>query len=345
MQRWFNRTLRIALTLGLALIFASAAFAQFTETILDTNLPGKGMHTDPLLVNAWGLAYGPGGPFWISDEGSGWSTLYDGSGNPQSLQVVVPGANGGTGSPTGIVYNGSSQFQIDSWPSEFMFATIDGTIQGWSHFSPSASLIAINNSASGAVYTGLAVTNHSSGNDIYACNIATGLVEMYDGNFNLVKTFTDTGLPKGAAVPFGIQDINGTVYVAFAAANGGPNGVIDEFSESGTLIKRLIKGSPLNQPWGIAMAPSNFGALSNTLLISNNTNAGTINGFNPTTGAFVAAVTGSNGKAITITQLWGIEFGGGSSENGQTNQLFFTAGPPASNADGEFGYIQPATAR
>jgi uncharacterized protein (TIGR03118 family) len=298
------------------------------------------MHTDPLLVNPWGLAYGPGQPFWVSDEGSGWSTLYDGHGNPQSLQVIVPAANGtGTGSPTGIVYNGSQEFQIEGWASVFMFATLDGTIQGWSSFSPTASLIAVNNSKSNASYTGLAVTSKTSGNMIYAANINSGMVEMYNGTFSLVKTFTDTSLPKGA-VPFGIQDIGGQLYVAFAAANGGPDGVIDIFTEAGTFVKHLAHGAPLNQPWGIAMAPSNFGPLSNTLLVSNNTDTGTINGFNPTTGKFVGTVT-SGGKPIVINQLWGIEFGGGSPNNGESNQLFVTAGPPASNADGAFGYIAP----
>jgi uncharacterized protein (TIGR03118 family) len=343
MQRWFNRSLRIALTLGLALMLTSAALAQYTVTVLDTNVTGKGKHTDPLLVNGWGIAYLPGGPFWVSDAGTGWSTLYDGSGNPQSLQVVVPGANGGQGSPTGIVANNSQEFQIDSWPSAFMFATLDGTIQGWSHFSPSASLIAVNNSSSGASYTGLAVTTHSSGNKLYACNFTTGMIEMYDASFNLVKTFTDSQLPAGW-VPFNAQDIGGQLYVAFAQSNGGPNGVIDIFTESGTFVKHLAHGSPLNQPWGMAMAPSNFGALSNTLLVANNTNTGTISGFNPTTGAFVGTLTGSNGKNIIVNQIWGIEFGGGNSQDGQTNQLFFAAGP-VNNTDGEFGYIQPAAVR
>jgi uncharacterized protein (TIGR03118 family) len=340
MQRSFTRTLTLSLALGFALMFVSgAAFAQYTGVILDSNLAGKGQHTDPLLVNPWGLAYGPTTAFWVSDEGSGWSTLYDGSGNPQSLQVIVPSANGnGVGSPTGIVYNGSQEFQIDSWPSAFIFATLDGTIQGWSHFDPSTTLIGVNNSSSGASYTGLAVTSKSSGNTLFAANFNSGMVEMYNATFQLIGTFRDPILPKGV-VPFGIQDINGQVYVAWARADEGPGGLIDIYTETGTLVKHLTSDSHLNQPWGIAMAPSNFGPLSNTLLVSNNTNAGTINGFNPTTGKYVGTVT-QNGKPIVITQLWGIEFGGGSSLNGQTNQLFVTAGPPANNSDGYFGYIQ-----
>jgi uncharacterized protein (TIGR03118 family) len=340
MQRWFTRTLTLSLALELSLMFIStAALAQYTGTILDTNLNGKGKQTDPLLVNAWGLAYAPGGPFWISDEGTGWSTLYDASGNKQSLEVIVPKANGtGFGTPTGMVYQGSSEFQIDTWPSEFIFATLDGSIQGWSHFDPSTTLVAVDNSGSNASYTGLAVTSKSSGNNLYAANFNTGLVEMYDGNFNLVKTFTDSQVPKGF-VPFGIQDIGGQLYVAFAAANGGPGGVIDQFTEQGAFVKHVATGTKLNQPWGIAMAPSNFGPLSNTLLVANNTNTGTIVGFNPSTGAFVGTVSIGN-KPVVINQLWGIEFGGGNLSDGQTNQLFLTAGP-SNNTVGAFAVIQP----
>lgn len=165
MQRLFVRTIALTLWLALALGFTSStALAQYKITNLTSNQTGKAKHKDPLLQNAWGLVYGPGTPFWVSDEWDGWSTLYNGAGVPQSLQVIVPPASGtGPGSPTGIVYNGSNEFQIDTWPSAFMFATLDGTIQGWSHFDPSTALIAVNNSSKKASYTGLAVTSHSRG--------------------------------------------------------------------------------------------------------------------------------------------------------------------------------------
>jgi len=319
-------------------MFSGAALAQYTNVVLDSNVSGHG-HVDPLLVNGWGLAYLPGGAFWVNDEGSGWSTLYDGSGNPQSLQVIIPSANGqAAGSPTGIAANISQQgFLVQGWPSYFLFATLDGTIQGWSPISPSSSIIAVNNSSTGASYTGLAITNKTSGNMIYAADTANGKVDMYDSNFTLVKSFTDTSLPKNAT-PFGIQDINGKLLVAYADATGGPNGVIDVFTEDGVFVKHFAKGAPLNQPWGMALAPSNFGPLSNTLLVSNNLNGvGDINGFNVRTGKFVGTVT-SNGKPIHIDQIWGIEFGGGTPLNGQTNQLFWAAGP-LNNVDGAFGYI------
>jgi len=290
-------------------------------------------------VNAWGLAYGPGGPFWISDAGSGWSTLYTGSGVKEGLQVVVPSASGaGPGSPTGIVFNGSSDFQVGGWTAFFLFATLDGTISGWAPQSnPNEAIIAVNNSASHAMYTGLAIASNASGNFIYAADLNNNKVDMYDGSFNLVTSFTDPNLPAGYA-PFNVQDIGGLLYVAFAQADEAPGGYVDIFQEDGTFVRTLASGKPLNQPWGFAVAPKNFGALSNTLLVSNNTNGGTINAFNIETGAFVGTVKDTDGKSIVINQLWGIEFGGGTSKDGATNQLFFTAGPH-NNLAGTFGVI------
>jgi uncharacterized protein (TIGR03118 family) len=338
MQRMFART-TLTMWLGLVLLFiSSTALAQYKLTNLTSNQSGKAKHTDSLLQNAWGLAYAPTAPFWVSDEWNGWSTLYDGNGVPQSLQVVVPPASGtGPGSPTGLVYNGSSEFQIRNWTSLFLFSTLDGTIQGWSHFEPSQTLIGVNNSGNKASYTGLAITSKSSGNFLYATDSANNKVDVYDGTFKFVTSFTDSTIPKGFVV-FGIQDIQSQVYVSYVSASGSAGGYIDIFKEDGTFVKRFAHRKPLNQPWGFAVAPKNFGPLSNTLLISNNTNAGTINGFNLKTGKFVGTVKNSAGKPITIDQLWGIEFGGGSAANGKTNQLFFTAGPN-NNVNGLFGVI------
>jgi uncharacterized protein (TIGR03118 family) len=334
---------RIASTacLGLALTFVSnAALAQYQLTNLSSNQIGAAKHTDPLIVNAWGLAYGPGGPFWLSDAASGWSTLYDGNGIKQGFEVLIPSESGqGPGSPTGIVYNGSQDFQVQGWASIFLFATLDGTISGWAPQSnPNQAIVAVDNATSGAIYTGLAITNKASGNSLFAADSKNNKVDVYDGNFNLVTSFTDTTLPPGFT-PFGIQDINGQVYVAFASFSGGTGGYIDIFSESGTFVKRLTQSWRLNQPWGFAAAPSAFGPLSNTLLISNNLNkSGLINGFNLTTGQYVGTVKDTNGKVINIDQLWGIEFGGGTSSNGGLNELFFTAGP-SNNLAGTFGAI------
>jgi uncharacterized protein (TIGR03118 family) len=336
---------RIAYTacLGLALMFVSnVALAQYQLTNLVSNQIGAARHTDPLMANAWGLVRSAGGPFWISDAATGWSTLYSGSGAKQALDVVVPSESGqGPGSPTGIVLNGSkdAEFQVQGWPSFFLFATLDGTISGWAPESnPNQAIIAVDNSSTGAIYTGLAITSKASGNFLFAADNWNNKVDVYDSNFNLVTSFTDATLPAGFA-PFGIQDIDGVVYVSFANSSGGPGGYIDIFSESGSFVKRLTQSGRLNQPWGFAVAPSNFGPLSNTLLVSNNLSKfGEINAFNIVTGQYVGTVDDADGKAIQIDQLWGIEFGGGSSSNGEKNQLFFTAGP-SNNLAGTFGVI------
>src|ERR1035441_798277 len=305
MQR---RKIAFTICLGLAVMFvSSAALAQYQLTNLVSNQAKTAKFMDPLQVNGWGLARSSGGPFWVSDQGSGWSTLYTGKGVKEGLEVLIPSASGaGPGQPTGIVFNGTGEFPVQGWSAFFIFATLDGTISGWAPQSnPNDAIIAVNNSAAGAIYHGLAIT--------------------------------DSTLPAGYG-PFGIQDINGLVYVSFALASTAPNGQIDIFQEDGTFVKTLAQGRPLNQPWGFAVAPRNFGALSNTLLVSNNTNSGTINAFNLETGQFVGTVKDTNGKDIVINQLWGIEFGGGAANNGRTNQLFFTAGP-YNNLAGTFGVI------
>ena len=305
MQR---RKIGFTICLGLAvMLVSSTALAQYQITNLDSNQAKTARFMDPLQVNGWGLAYGTGGPFWVSDQGSGWSTLYTGKGVKEGLEVLIPSASGaGTGQPTGIVFNASQDFQVQGWPSIFLFATLDGTISGWAPQSnPNAAIIAVNNSAAKSQFTGLAVTNRPSGNLLYAADLANNLVDVYDANFNLVNSFTDLTLPPGN-VPFGIQDIGGLVYVTFAQADEAPGGYIDIFQEDGTFLRQLAAGAPLNQPWGLAVAPKNFGALSNTLLVSNNTNSGTINAFNLETGQVVGTVKDESGKAIVIDQLWGI---------------------------------------
>ena len=332
----------LTLCLGLAVLFVSnAALAQYQLKNLVSNQIKAAKFADTLQVNGWGLARSAGSPFWVSDQGSGWSTIYTGAGVKEGLVVSVPSFDGaGPGQPTGIVANGSADFQIGGWPTFFLFATLDGTISGWAPQSnPNASIIAVNNSAAGAVYTGLAVTSRPSGNLLYAADLVDNKVDVYDGSFTWVTSFTDSTLPPGFG-PFGIADIGGFVYVAFVDIAEGPGGFIDIFQEDGTLVRQLAQGAPLDQPWGFAVAPRNFGKLSNTLLISNNTDHGTINAFNLQTGQFVGAVKDATGKTIVIDQLWGIEFGGGTANNGRTNQLFFTAGP-SGNLTGTFGVIAP----
>jgi uncharacterized protein (TIGR03118 family) len=333
-SRFFKACAGIALSL-----VSSAALAQYKVTNLSSNQVRQARHDDPLLVNGWGLAYGPGNPFWVADNGSGWTTLYDGSGNAKSLKVEIASAgDNGPGSPTGIVFNGSGEFQVGGWTAFFIFATLDGTISGWApQTDVHNTVIAVDSSKGGAVYTGLAITSKAAGNHLFAANIASGQVEMYDGTFTFLSNLTDPTLPTGL-VPFNVQDINSQVYVAYADAKGGPGGVVDIFSEDGAFVKRLIEGSPLNQPWGMAIAPGNFGQFSNTLLVGNNTNHGTINAYNAVTGKLVGTLRDATNKPIQIDQLWGIAFGGGSPNDGATNELFFAAGP-SNNLAGTFGAI------
>jgi uncharacterized protein (TIGR03118 family) len=336
------RTVVFTSSLALALLFTSGvARAQYQVTNLVSNQEKAAKFVDPLMVNAWGLAAAPTGPSWISDNGSGWSTLYDSTGAKVPLDVAIPTAGGdGPGTPTGIVFNGSQDFKVKGSASIFIFATLDGTISGWApSVNPDSAIIAV--TTPGAVYTGLTSSTKASGNFLYAADTVNNKVDIYDGNFKFVRSFTDAKIPAGFTV-YGIQDFNGLIYVSFASASNAPGGYIDIFGEDGTLLKQLANGKPLNQPWGFAIAPKDFGPLSNTLLVSNNTPTGTINAFNAVTGEFVGTVKDVAGEPIHINQLWGISFGGGAlGVNGATNHLFFTAGPD-NYATGSFGRIAVA---
>ena len=338
----FNRQVcrtAVAACVGLVLVMVSApAHAQYHLTNLVSNqIDENAPNTDPLLVNAWGLARGATSPWWVSDNLSGWSTLYNATGTPQGLRVLIPTAgNGpasptggnGPGTPTGLVFNGSkTDFQIQGNATAFIFATLDGTVSGWAPgVNANQTMIAVDNSAKKAMYTGLAITNNPSGNFLYAADNTNNHIDLFDGTFKLVKSFGDPFIPANFSV-FGIQVIKGFVYVAYAMPTGGAGGFIDIFREDGSFVKTLIHGLPLNQAWGIALAPSNFGPLSNTLLVSNNSKDGTINGFDPKTGEFVDTIKDENGKKIVFNQPWGIAFGGGTSANGARNELFVTVGP------------------
>ena len=332
------RKIAVAVCLGLAFLMVSAlAQAQYQLTNLVSNqLNEHAASTDPLLVNAWGIARSAGSPWWVSDNLSGWSTLYNGAGTPIALRVLIPtagngpveptGANG-VGTPTGIVFNGTTDFQVQGKASNFIFDTLDGTISAWAPaVNRNLSTLEVDDSANKASFTGLAITSNTSGNVLFAADNANNTIDMFDTNFNLVKSFGDPAIPSSFSV-FNVQDIGGMVYAMYAATDGSAGGFVDVFKEDGTFVKTLIQGFPLNQPWGVTMAPSNFGPLSNTLLVGNNSTPGAINAFNPTTGKFVGVLRNQFGFPILFVNLWGIEFGGGSANNGATNQLFVAAGP------------------
>ena len=336
--------LRVFATTALTLLLAASAHAQYTRTDLVTNA------TDPNLVNGWGLTRSSGSPFWVSDNVTGKSTLYNGLGQKfplaKPLVVTIPPAPNGaaTGTPTGDVFNITTanptpSFSVSngvaSAPAFFIFATFDGTISGWSPgVDPTHALIAADRSKESAVYTGLAISSDASGDFLYAAdNGPNSRVDVFDKNFNLVNSFTDPEI-KGGFAPYGIQNIGGNLWVTFGG-NKSAAGFVVEFNTAGVVLMRIT--GPLHSPWGLAMAPADFGPFSNTLLVANNVPDGRINAFDPTSGAFLGTLRDANGQAIVINQVWALQFGN-DGNGGKHNQLFFTAGPN-NYANGLFGMI------
>ena len=347
MHRLTRHVLLTACAGLLMMMMSQAALAQYAWRNLDSNQVGQANHIDPLIANAWGIVHGPGTPWWVSDNFSGWSTLYTASGQQvQQLKVLIPtGGGNGPGSPTGVVFNSSNNFQVrgpqstEPWPSIFLFATLDGTISGWAPQSNfNASIVKVKNPTS--MYTGLAI--NAANDKLYAADNANNKVDVFGPNFHMISSFTDPLVPAGFSV-FGIQDINGLLFVTFAGNNGASGGFVDVFKEDGSLANPnatapFIHDERLNQPWGVALAPHNFGPLSNTVLISNNTDQGFITGFGAGDGKFVGNLKDKNLNTIHIDQLWGIGFGFGDNVSGPTNSLYYAAGPK-NNVVGEFGVI------
>lgn len=337
-QPQFTRMLRTLALLSLVIgLLPAAVFAQYKVTDLVSNVSGGGKFVDADLVNAWGIAFSPTGPFWVSDNGTGLSTLYTGAGIKQSLVVTIPPASGnGKGKPTGMVFNSTSSFVVTqngkSGAALFIFDTSDGTISGWSP-SVNATNAVIAVTTPGASYTGLAIGVNNGSNFIYAVDSASNKVDMYDGTFAFVTSFTDTTL-TGFSV-YGIQNINNQLYVTFTNSSG--SGAVDIFDLSGNKIKTLAKGGSLKTPWGLALAPSNFGPFSNALLVGD-LGDGKINGFNLSTGKFIGQLKDTTRTVISINGLWGLAFGAGNNMNGPKNHLFFTAGP-SGYSQGLFGVI------
>jgi uncharacterized protein (TIGR03118 family) len=268
-----NRSRRVSaflasLVVGFGVIARPAA-AQYKVTNLVSSQPGKAKFQDPDLINAWGIAYSPTGPICVTNAGSGLATFYDAHGVKQSLVITIPSASKRHGTPTGVVYNRTTDFQIsqggNSGPATFIFDTIDGTISGWNpNVNPDHAIVVVNNSGRGGSYAGLAIGVYKGANFIYAADHKNNKVDVYDGSFHLVKSFTDPNLPSGSA-PFNVQPINGRLFVAFTNPRVG--GAIDIFDMSGKLIKTFASGSELKGPWGLARAPKNFGPASNTILV------------------------------------------------------------------------------
>jgi uncharacterized protein (TIGR03118 family) len=334
-----------ALLMGLVLLLAVAANAQYTKTNLTGDMSGEGNFTDPNLVNAWGIVANPTASiapsYWVADNGTGLATMYSATGRPGAQVLTIPTANGsGRGSPTGLVSNTSTDFKISEGsstaPATLLFDTLDGTISGWNpSVDRSHAIIAVNNSSHGSVYTGLAIALTSSGNFIYAANSSNNAVEIYDGTFNLVRSFTDNTLPMGFT-PYGVQVIGNTLYVTFAKFGSG-SGYVDTYDLSGGSQRQLVAGGFLDEPWSVALAPASFGPLSGDLLIGN-LGSGWINAYNPSTGAFVNYVNSTPGMQITINGLWGLLFTNAPTSIATPPKLFFTSGP-GGYAHGIFGVI------
>lgn len=332
--------LAVAIALAASAAQAAGNFYQQHNLVSDGFIAAD--HIDANLVNAWGVAFNPFGPVWVADNGTGMSTLYDGAGNALSLVVQIPGPAGGnpTGNPTGIVYNGSTGFVVSngttSGPSRFIFATEDGVIAGWAPGVDATHAVrVIDNSTTGSIYKGLALSAGGNGSLLYATDFHNNKIDVFDGSFNpvtpLAGAFTDAGIPAGFA-PFGIQAINGDLYVSYAKQDaeqhddvaGKGLGFVDAFDANGHFIRRVITHGRLNAPWGMALAPAGFGRFGNRLLVGN-FGDGRINAYDLASGEFVGVLSAGE-KPIQIDGLWGLAFGNGFL--GQpADTLFFAAGP------------------
>jgi len=328
--------------------------SRYTLTNLVGDMAGAAAQVDPHLVNAWGLVAGPSTPWWVSNNHTNSSTLYDGTGAVLPLVVTVPG------SPTGIVFNGGSGFVISNGTSSgaasFIFATESGIISGWNHAVPppgpaTQALTGIDRSGVGAIYKGLAIASTSAGDQLYAADFHNARVDVFDSSFNLVSTpgaFVDKKIPRHFA-PYGIQNINGAIFVTYARQDkarmddvpGAGRGFVDMFDTSGNFMARIATKGALDAPWGLALAPSDFGPFSGDLLVGNFGN-GRINAYHQQSNGswkLHGPLRGSNGKVLKINGLWGLSFGNGGAA-GPTNTLYFTAGPDH-EPHGLFGSIEP----
>jgi uncharacterized protein (TIGR03118 family) len=308
---------------------------------LVSDLPNIADHQDTNLVNPWGNGFGAT-PFWVGNNGTGTSTLYDGYGTATALIVSIP-APGNTpgGAVTGVILNSFSATNTTAYtlaagkPAQFIFCSEDGLITGWnSSVDSTHAHILFDNSKSGAVYKGCALGGTAAAPLLFAANFNAGTVDVFDGSLNSVKTlnaFVNPAVPAGFA-PFNVQILNGSVYVLWAKQDGAKrddvagagNGYLATFSQSGTLLSAPVSQGALNSPWGMAIAPPSFGPFAGDLLIGN-FGDGKIDAFNPLTGVLAGTLNTAAGAPIAIPGLWSINFGSGA-RNEDSGTLYFTAG-------------------
>lgn len=330
---------------------SGSAGTTFQRTNLVSDQAGIGKTTDPHLVNAWGLAFGPDTFFWVANNGTGTATVYNDEGVPspadEPLVVQVGSAEEG---PTGMVYNGSNAFMIQSGtmsgPSRFLFVTTSGEIWGWNYAVNETQAIRVLDSSDDAIYTGLALIENVNGQPmLYAADLHGAKVDVYDGAFNrtMVGAFMDPNLPQDYA-PFGIAAINDTIYVAYAQQSedkteeehGAGLGYVDAYSATGDFQRRIASADVLNAPWGMALAPDDFGSVGGSLLVGN-FGDGKIHAYDIDSGKLLGALKNDAGKVIVVDGLWALAFGNGA-QAGETDDLYVTAGP-ADETHGLFGEI------
>jgi uncharacterized protein (TIGR03118 family) len=361
----FLRRRALSFVSACVLACPAALFAQqYQQTSLVSDLGTLGAHTvDPRLKNPWGIARGPSGnPWWVSDERSGVSTLYNAQGTP--VNPLNPGGNGlvvtipasvplpAVGTPTGVVFNGSANDFRVAPPGVaqtfFLFVSLDGSISGW---DPAANpTTAITKVPTQSVLTGATIAQIQANRFLYVADLKAGKIRVYDTNFQPVDVgqgaFDDDHLPPGFA-PFNIQDIGGDLYVAYAkqdqaktfVTSGAGLGFVDVFSPQGSLLLRLQHGHWFNAPWGLTLAPSDFGTFSHRILVGQ-FGSGEILAFDTVTGQFQGKLSDQNNQSIALKGLWGLAFGAGDQTSGAANTLFFNEGLNGGN-DGLFGTLTP----
>ena len=312
---------------------AGAAAGGYLQENLVSDQAGVAQFTDSQLVNAWGMSRGPNTPVWVSDNGKDVTTLYNGAvGNPESpvakvLTVAIPG-----GAPTGQVFNDTTAFLLPhtTTAARFIFIGEDGDLSAWAG-GAAATLVGHTDDA---VYKGLALVHGPSGPMLLATNFHANRIDAWDGAFMPVDTsgmFTDPALPAGYA-PFNVAEINGQVFVTYAKQDaeaeddvaGPAHGFVDVYTTSGAWVKRFATHGVLNSPWGMTIAPANYGQFSSDLLIGN-FGDGRIHAFDPNSGAVLGVLRGTSGQPLAIDGLWALLVGDAAA--GGPNSVWFSAGP------------------
>ena len=351
-----RRFIALGAAVGLLVLTAVPAAAKaprppnvYETQVLVSDQAGVGVVQDTNLVNGWGLVAGPATPWWVANNGTNTSTLYDGTGAPRPLVVSVSGA------PTGAVFNGGAGFVVTSGaasgPARFLFAAEDGTISGWNPNvpAPGSTQAIVAGSHANSIYKGLAIASWNGADYLYATDFHRGKVDVYDSTFtrkHWAGAFRDRHLPRHYA-PFGIQAINGMIFVTYARQDaaredeiaGAGKGFVDVFTPRGKLLGRVASRGALNAPWGIAWAPATgFGRFSGDLIVGNFGN-GRLNGYRWLHGAwhFDGTLRMADGKAVKVDGLWGIGFGNDAAA-GPSTTLYFAAGPD-DETHGAFGAI------